>query len=64
MSFFFLVEEEGGRREGERWKDSVHLVGNFYEPTVRHITFKRLKSWTPCSLFSAFSVFVGEKKRE
>ena len=34
---------KGGRREGERWKHSVQFVCNFFELTVRHITFKRLK---------------------
>ena len=37
---FFLG---GGGREGGRWKHSVQFVCNFFELTVSHITFKRLK---------------------
>ena len=65
--FFFLVGEGGreeGRREGERWKHSVQFVGNFFELTVRHITFKRLKVGHRVRCSVLYTVFVGEKRRE
>ena len=40
---FFWVGEGGREGEGERWKHSVQFVGNFFEATARHITFKRLE---------------------
>ena len=67
MSFFFLVREGGreeGRREGERWKHSVQFVGNFFELTVRHITFKRLNVGHRVRCSVLYIVFVGEKRRE
>ena len=70
MSFFFSWwereggREEEGRREGERWKHSVQFVGNFFELTVRHITFKRLKVGHRVRCSVLYTVFVGEKRRE
>ena len=48
----------------ERWKHSVQFVGNFYELTVRHITFKRLKVGRRVRCSVLYTVFAGEKRRE
>ena len=42
----------------------MQFVGNFYEPTVRHITFKRLKVGRRVRCSVLYTVFVGEKRRE
>ena len=53
---FFFLGEGGGEVETFR-------AVRFYEPTVRHITFKRLKVGrrVRCSVLDI--VFLGEKRR-
>ena len=62
--FFSWCERVGGRREEERWNHSVQFVGNFDEPSVRHITFKRLKVGRRVRCSELYTVFVGEKRKE
>ena len=42
----------------------MQFVGNFFELTVRHITFKRLKVGHRVRCSVLYTVFVGEKRRE